>query len=264
MKCCRALLGGLLCAVLGTSAHAHAQEPAPAEPQPQPAARSIEARVFVGPGVGGRELRYPIVGGTASVDLGAFLSVDVGTQIAFRVSDLFWLSPLGVYQTSIGHSVDELHVASTPHPLAVRSHRFEASLAPELRFGDARELRLSLALGYTTRSLRPEVHHLLTPSYSLAGPFIRPALRVPILTKRLALQLAPELIGIVEVGDALNERGIESGGLGLGGEASLELRLGAHFSVVMTFRESHIVLSAQGGDASDVERFLSARIVGEL
>jgi hypothetical protein len=153
--------------------------------------------------------------------------------------------------------------------VGVRAHRLEGAFVPELRLGEAQELRLSLALGYTTRNLRPEVHHLLTPSYSLSGPVVRPTLRIPLISKRLALRIAPELIIVVDVGQALRQMDIDSSGLGDGREAQLELTLSEYFEVMLAFRESHIVLGSQaegadGESVTDAERFITARIVGTL
>jgi hypothetical protein len=131
-----------------------------------------------------------------------------------------------------------------------------------LRLGGPRSVSIAPALGFGVRNLRPEVHHLSTPAYSLAGPLFQLGLWFP-LGERLALRLAPEAQWLL-VGEGLRERGVEGSGVGLGGEAALSVALSDGLELELSFREAHALLSGGGTSASDGERFATLRAVGTL
>jgi hypothetical protein len=218
------------------------------------------ARAYAGIGLGTRNLDWPSSGETRAVQTGAFVAVEVGAAFAFALSEALALGPQLAYQTSLAHEIEETHIAGEAQRMDLRAHRFEALLALTIGFGESRRFRIAPALGYGVRALHPEVHHLLTPSYSLTGPVARVTVRIP-FGDSLALRLAPE-VQIVAVGDALEELGVEGSGIAFGGDAALELALFAHFATELAFRQAHAVMhSSLGGDSTDIERFATLRVV---
>jgi hypothetical protein len=66
------------------------------------------------------------------------------------------------------------------------------------------------------------------------------------------------------VGEGLRERSVEDSALSLGGELAVRYDLLAPLALELTYREAHALLSAAGGDATDVERFMTLAAVGKL
>jgi hypothetical protein len=216
-------------------------------------------RLYAGAGIGTRALTWPTTGETLAVETGAFFAVEVGASFAFAFSPGFSLGPELAYQTSLDHEVEETHIAGAKDTIGIRAHHFDGVLAATFRFGESRGFRVSPAVGYGARNLRPDVHHLLTPSYSLGGPLVRLTVRIP-FGDTLALRLAPEL-HFVSVGEALEDLGVESSGLSFGGDAAIELVLTEHLATELTFREAHAMMpSTLGSDSTDVERFATLRL----
>lgn len=225
-----------------------------------PGETALEIHAYAGAGLGARSLEWPSAGETWSVSTGAFLAVELGAGFAIAPSRSFAIGPELAYQTSLDHEVDETHVAGAMDTLRIRAHRFAGLLALTFKLGSSGGFRIVPAIGYGMRNLRPEVHHLLTPSYSLGGPLVRLGFRIP-FGDSVALRLAPE-VQLISVGDALEERGVSSSGLAFGGEAELEIALTAKLGLELSFREAHAIMSSsQGDDASDVERFSTVRVV---
>ena len=214
-------------------------------------------RVFAGAGMGMRQIAWPAAGQTLSVETGPFLAVELGASFGVRLSPSVELGPELVYQTSLDHEINEAHIDGATEKLGIRAHRFEALLA--LSFGSGDDgWRIAPELGYAMRNLRPEVHHLQTPGYTLAGPMLRVRVRIP-FGDSVALVLAPEVQYVI-VGDAFEDLGAESTGLAFGGQASFEIALSHEYAIELMFREAHaLIASALGDDASDIERFATAR-----
>jgi hypothetical protein len=221
---------------------------------------ALRARGYAGIGLGTRDLEWPSSGEMRAVETGAFVAVEVGAAFALALGEAVSLGPELAYQTSLDHELAETHIAGETQLMGIRAHRFEALLALAFALGQSRNFRITPALGYGVRALHPEVHHLLTPSYSLTGPVARLTLRIP-FGDSLALRLAPEL-QLVSVGDALEELGVENTGIAFGGDAALEIALSAHLATELTFRQAHAVMSSSlGADSTDVERFATLRVV---
>jgi hypothetical protein len=227
------------------------------------APRTIEARVHAGVGVGMRDVEWTRGGQAERVELGAFPAVDLGLSLSFRLSEGLSLVPALAYQSSLFfQEVEEPRMAAPSEKTAVRAHRFAATVGLELRLGGARSLSITPALGLGVRNLRPEVHHLSTPAYSLAGPLAVIGIFVP-LGDSVALRIAPEA-QYVFVGEGLREREVESTGLSLGGEASIAIELLEPLALELAYREAHALLTSLDGTAGDVERFITLRAVGKL
>lgn len=249
----------VLTALGGAFAQTPVEPPAATVPDTAP---ELGVATFAGGGVGTRDLEWPQEGERRTVETGAFAAVEVGARFTVAWTDTFSLGAELAYQTSVGLTLTEHHVAGTAEDIDVRAHRFEGLLSPVLRFGERNDWYLAPALGIGFRNLRPTPQRL-TPGYSLLGPLARVTLRVP-LSSRLALRLSPEAQWWWLDGQ-LGEINEYSTGIGFGGEAALEVRLFHRIAVEATFRQAHALLhSPSGADATDVERFATARIVGEL
>ena len=242
---------------------ATAATPGPEAPESDEAA--LLAQPFAGVGVGSRAVEWATPGDPATVETGMFAAVEIGLRVALAPSQSFSIGPQFTYQTTLNHEVTEKHVDGEPTTLGIRSHRFEGVLAATIRFGSSHDWYIAPALGYGVRSLRAEIHHLLTPSYSLGGPLGRVTLRVP-FGDDVGLRIGPE-VQWLSVGAALQELNVESSGIGLGLDAAIEIAIAKRLSLEFTFREAHAILSSserQGASASDAERFITARLVGEI
>lgn len=243
-----------------------AGEALPAEADDEPEGyRSIEAFIRAGIGIGTRDVEWTQDGETQRVEMGAFPAVDLGLSFAFRLSDTVALVPALAYQSSLAfHEVEEARMGAPSDKVGVRAHRFAGVLGLEIRFGsDPTDASITPAVGVGIRNLRPEVHHLSTPAYSLAGPLLQIGIHVP-LSEAVAIRVVPEA-QLLFVGEGLRERGVEDSGLELGAEAVLAVQVLDPIALELAFREAHALLSSvEGGDAGDVERFVTIRGVGKL
>jgi hypothetical protein len=219
------------------------------------------ARVWGGFGIGMRMLNWPENGEELEADTGVFPAYELGTTVDIAPSDSLAIGVQLAYQSSVGSEISETHMDAPPETIGVRAHHFEGLLA--LTIGHADGFYVAPALGYGTRNLRPEVHHLLTPSYSLAGPLAHLGIRIP-FGDSVALRLVPEAQLVLVVGEQLAERGVKSSGISIGGDIALEISLSEAFALELGFREAHALLSStqDGGSTSDVERFITMRLVG--
>jgi hypothetical protein len=216
-------------------------------------------------GAGSSDIDLPVDGIVQRIRPGLFAAGGLAFELEHRASDSVRLGLLVHYQSSIAHGIVERHTDGSEHALDVRSHRLELAFAPTIRFDDSGTWALAAAAGYGFRNFRPDVHHLVTPAYSLSGPHARAQLRLTLLNGALRLSAGPEVQWIVVVGPDLVARGIASQGLGVGGAAALELELGAHWSVGASYRELRSWLdSSQAQRFEDVARFITARLSGTL
>jgi hypothetical protein len=218
--------------------------------------RSLLASAVVGIGLGSRELQWPRDGEIQDVDTGMFAAFELAARFAVPLSESVELGTALSYQSSISQTIEETHLAAATESVGIRSHHFGALRVLGVQAGEA--LAISPSLGYGTRSLRPAVHNLLTPSYSLAGPIARVELSLT-FGDTVTLALAPELQWIL-VGDELEEEGIDESGVSVGGEALFEVALSRALAIGLTFRQAHALLSASSGSATDMERFITTRL----
>jgi hypothetical protein len=218
----------------------------------------LRLRAFAGAGLGTRRLEWPTPSERRAVETGGYVAVEIGTAFALELDPELAFGSELVYQTSLDNQLEETHIAGATDTIQVRTHRFAAVL--ELIIGAHDGVRVAPGLGYGVRALHPEVHHLLTPSYSLTGPLARIALRIA-FGESVALRVVPEAQWLM-VGDALEALGVASSGISLGGDAALELVLGGGLTLELSYREAHAIMSSSlGKSASDVERFATLRAV---
>jgi len=259
--------GGMAPAPSGDAGFAPEGEPGAAESEDEDDEDALEEgepetglrlRAFVGAGLGTRTLEWPTPSERRAVETGGFLAVEIGTAFALELDRGLAFGSELVYQTSLDNQLDETHVAGATDTIQVRTHRFAAVL--ELIIGAVDAVSVAPGLGYGVRALHPEVHHLLTPSYSLTGPLARIALRIA-FGESVALRLVPEAQWLM-VGDALEALGVAGSGISIGGDAALELVLSRGLALELSYREAHAIMSSSLGDsASDVERFTTLRAV---
>ena len=118
-------------------------------------------------------------------------------------------------------------------------------------------------LGFVFRAFVPEVDYLLVSEYSLGGPEVRAELWLH-LGEYVTLRLGPELQWIVVVDDALRREDVTGSGLALGGQGTLEGKIGPVFRVALAYRESHTTVPGTRSNFRDTERFFTVRVAGEM
>lgn len=233
----------------------------------QAAAEEVKApawtlRLSAGAGIGTRDFDLPRDGVIYTHGTGIFPALDLGFALDHRASSAFGLGLHARYQRSIGLTVIEQHAGGTTREQALRSQSIELAVAPELRFDSEGRWALATSFGYGISDLRPEVH-LETPGYFLAGPFLRVELQVA--SGSVRLRLGPEVQWVAQVGRELVDEGVASSGIGAGAGASVELQLGPHWFVDVSYRELRIWLdSAQESSFQDIARFATAGLSGAL
>jgi hypothetical protein len=214
-------------------------------------------RVYGGAGIGTRSFDWPSAGERLAVETGPFAALELGIRFFIGMSDTVALGPAFAYQTSIAHEVEETHIAGQPDTLRIRAHRLDATFAVQV--GSRSGFQVTPAIGVAMHSLRPEVHHLLTPNYSLVGPVFRIAFRIPI--GPIALRIAPEVQWLV-TDDPLEEIGVKGGGPAAGAELALVFPLIRAFALELTARDVRAWLpSREGAKATDTGLFATTRLV---
>jgi hypothetical protein len=214
-------------------------------------------------GAGMRALDVPRDGVIYQIRTGVYPALGMTFQLEHHSSERFSLGLVARYQSSIGLVLREQLTGGTEHARKTRSHHAEVAIAPTWVWG-ASGWALTGALGYSISELDPE-NHLLTPSYHLGGPFARVGVRIPLGSRSLALQLAPDAQLTVQVGDELRALGAASSGVSLGASAAFELILTPRWMVALTYRELHNWLAmSQGPGFDDTLRFATAQLRGQL
>jgi hypothetical protein len=238
------------------------------EPEAEPDADANAARVqaFLGGGIGTRSFLRPTLLGAQRLNDALFPAVDVGLTLLLWPADSFSFGLRAAYQSSLGLDIVEDPVFALPNEFSARAERVEFSLAPIFRLGDAQDsIALGFPIGFGMRTFWPEVTEFRTPGYSLAGPQLRVELIVP-FSDTLRLRIGPELLWAVALDQTLQDQGVESQAIAVGGEAALSLQLGAVIGFELSYRESHAFASTTRTSATfeDVERFATLRLLGSL
>jgi len=214
-------------------------------------------RVYGGAGFGMRSFDWPSSGERRAVETGVFPALELGIEFLVALGDSVALGPSFAYQTSIAHEIDERHIAGETDRLRIRAHRLDVTFVVQV--GSASSFQVSPAIGVAMHNLRPEVHHLLTPSYSLVGPVVRLTFRIRI--GPIALRIAPEGAWLL-TDDPLEEIGVKGGGPSVGGEVALELPLAPKLGLELTARDVRAWLpSRDGAKATDTGFFATTRLV---
>lgn len=261
-------LTGALCAMLCTRASAQDEptgDETPAEQTPSAAPRAPWLLgLYAGLGIGSREHDLPQDGVVYQVRSGFFPALELGFELSHDLSEDLTLGLIARYQSSLGLDLVEKLTDGSEHSRATRSHQVELGFAPTLRLDAQGRWALAAAVGFHVSELDPEAH-LVTPSYFMAGPFLRVELQLPLASDRVRLRIGPEAQWIAQVGQELLDRGVSAGGLGAGGTATLELVVARHWTVAASYRELRTWLdSSQGRSFEDVSRFVTARLSGTM
>jgi hypothetical protein len=214
-------------------------------------------RLYGGVGLGTRNFDWPGAGRDLAVATGMFAAIDVGIRFLVGLGASLAVGPSFAYQTSIAHEIEEKHIAGQPDTLRIRAHRFDGTFLVQIGRKDG--FQVTPGVGVAMHNLRPEVHHLLTPAYSLVGPLLRIGVRIPL--GPIALRIAPEAQWLF-TDDPLAEIGVKGSGPAVGGEVALEVPIGGAFALEAAARDVHAWLPArEGSKATDSGLFATTRLV---
>jgi hypothetical protein len=231
-----------------------------------PPSSPVRVQVLAGGGIGTRAMRRPTLYGAQRLDASLFAALDIGVRVSVWPERAFALGVGLRYQTSIGWTVRDDPAFALATSVDVRAERVELAAGPTLRFGESpRSVALAIPIGFSVRTLWPDVHDLPVVGYSLLGPFARAELCLS-LGDALALRVGPEVQWIVAVDQVVREQGAGPQGYALGGELVVQAPLGRKLALELTYRESHAFVPGQRGrvQLTDVERFATARLSGAL
>jgi hypothetical protein len=217
-----------------------------------------------GLGAGSLSFNRPTSSGEQELPQTAFAAVDLLLRLRAWPDEGVAFEVQLAYQTSLGLVLRRDPQFALPEDVHVRAQRVELTAAPAVRLGDSPgDARLAFPIGFAFRAFVPEVDYLLISEYSLGGPELRVELWLA-LGDYIDLRVGPELQWIMLVDDALRREGVDAMGLAFGGQATLEGKIGPTFRMVLAYRELRSGVPGIRQDFSDVERFLTARIAGEL
>lgn len=239
---------------------APAPAPAPAS-DAAPVGPRVVIRPYVGGGIATRSFQRPGVPlGVQTLTASAVPAAEVGLDVIAWPKESFSLAFALHYRTALGLKVQESPPFALQNETKARSEEIELSVAPGWALGDS--VRLSVPLGAIIRTFWPSVHTLMTPGYSLIGPFARVELNARI-SGPVVLRLGPEVQWIMLIDRALRDTGVNSQGLAIGAEAALLVELGETWMIGFAYRESHALASTNRGVTfEDVERYWTLRVSG--
>lgn len=227
---------------------------------------TVRATPFAGSGIGTRSMRRPVSGGSQSLDTSVFPAAEVGLRAQFWPNASFSLAFLLSYQTSLGLTVEERPLFALSNEIGARADHSEFSVAPVFKLGESSQApRLAIPVGASLRNFWPEVTEYMTPRYSLFGPMARVELWFS-LGERAQLRVGPEVHWLAYISSELKDDGVASHGFALGGEVRFAYQLSDHFALELNLRQSNAFASSVEGESSfsDVERFVTARVVGVM
>jgi hypothetical protein len=258
-------LGSVGQRVLDTEISSRLGVPPPAASEVEPGALEGTAddaltphvRLYGGAGLGARSFEWPGAGQRLAVDTGLFAALEAGIRFLLGIGDSLAIGPAFQYQTSIAHEIEEPHLAGQSDTLRIRSHRFDGTFV--LQIGSRDGFQITPGVGVAMHNLRPEVHHLRTPNFSLVGPVLRVEFRIPL--GPLALRVAPEAQWLF-TDEPLAEIGVEGNGPALGAELALEFAIARALALEVAARDVHAWLPArEGSKATDTGFFATTRLV---
>lgn len=226
--------------------------------------RAVRLRSAAGVGFGTLSYERPTGAGVETLAETPFGAADVLIGVHAWPDAALSLDTLLAYQTSIGMSLELGPLYGLPVRAAARFQRGELSFAPVLKLGEGtRALSLALPIGFVAQFFEPTVHHLSLERYSLGGPNARLELRAW-LGERVSVRLGPEAQWIVHINGGLADEGACCQGFAIGGQGGIEAAVGPHFRASLAYRETRAFAPAGAWRFKSVERFLTARIAGEL
>lgn len=227
------------------------------------ASLAVHVGIEAGAGFGTRELSIPTSAGIVGLDAAVFpaagvqLSIDVEPTARGQLTlggDVEYLSSLGLVTT-------DRRIDGTMRDTSSRSQRIAAAVRLAYRVDAALDtVSLGVSLAFSALSFTSEAPVSL-PDFTLLGPLLSPFVVLPVPGGLFSFTLAPEVQWIVDVGGGLSQIGVSSSGAAVGGAARVRLRILDEFFADLTYRESHAFLSSSAGGGTDVERFVTVRLV---
>ncbi len=233
--------------------------PEPETREPEEPGSAIRFSVAAGFGVGTRQFEVPSTSG--SIRLASTLFPAVAAQLGVGVEPTAqgrWLFGGAIrYHSSAGLETTDERVDGTNRQTSSRAQRFHLVARARYRLGAALSASsLVFELGWMFRFFSSEAPVTL-PDYVLQGPTTFAGFRLPLLGQKLVLSVGPEVFWVLLVGDELRGLNVSSFAVGLGGAASVTYSFTDAIAVRARYIENHALLSAPGGRARDVERFVT-------
>ncbi|MDD9934824.1 MAG: hypothetical protein OXT09_14540 [Myxococcales bacterium] len=226
--------------------------------------RSVRVHSSVGLGFGTLSYERPSGGAVEILPETGFGAADISLGVHAWPQEGLSFDVLLAYQTSVGLTLELEPLFALPERAEARFQRGELSVAPVLRLGDsASDPAIALPVGFVVQFFEPIVHQHSLQRYTLGGPNARAELRLP-LGDRVDLRVGPEAQWIVIINPGLADEGACCQGFAAGGQAAIEASVGPYFSAALAYRQSHAFAPAGAWRFKSVERFLTARIAGEL
>jgi hypothetical protein len=227
------------------------------------ASLAVHVAIEAGAGIGTRELSLPTRSGVVGLDTAVFpaaavrLSIDIEPIARGQLT----IGADAEYLSSFGLVTTDRRVDGSTRETSSRSQRIAAGLRLSYRVESALDtVSLGVALSWSALSFSSEAPVSL-PNYTLQGPVLAFGVILPVAGGMLSFSLFPELQWIVDVGGALNTIGVAASGAAFGGSARIRLRILDELFADLTYRESHAFLSTESGSGTDVERFVTLRLV---
>jgi hypothetical protein len=246
----------------GENGEAQATEgEAKAESSTSDPADDFVARLSLAGGVGERVNDVPTHDGIRGLDTGFAPGLEIGLGTEGVLGGHFVLSAALTYRTVLGAKVSTVADDGSTINASISSHSIQVGVAPGYRFEGPGSADLRLFLGFAYRTLSPSDASL--PGSTILGPVVRPELRVPIASGVLSLRIAPELILALgpQAKIAHYVTGLSSFGIGVGGEANLDVRISKAFYIGVEFRESRVNVSTSWGPSFfELERLIALKL----
>lgn len=218
-------------------------------------------RLSAAGGVGERVNDVPTHDGIRGLDTGFAPGLEIGLATEGVLGGHFVLSGSITYRTVLGAKVSSVLDDGTSVNASISSQSIMAGIAPGYRFEGPGSADLRLFLGFAYRTLSPSDGAL--PGSTILGPVLRPELRLPIAGGVLTLRIAPELLFALAPQAKLAHyvTGLSSFGIGVGGEANLDVRISKQFYIGVEFRESRVNVSTSWGpNFFELERFIALKL----
>jgi hypothetical protein len=235
----------------------------------EPEERELLVQASAGLGMGSYGFSRPSELGEQRLPDAVFPAAAVALAVEGWPDAPFSLTGLLRYQTSLGLRVQEHPPFALPNELSARSGFGELSLAPTFRLESGKTnreaIRLAVPVGLSLRSFWPDVRELLTPGYSLVGPFVRAQVILPIHAS-FRLRAGPELQAILVLDEHMKKAGLQGQGLALGAEIAAALGPVGPFSLELGYRLSvgRVANRGDGPDFRDTQQLVILTLQGEL
>ena len=224
--------------------------------------RPTGLRLSAGFGLGTRAFVIPTTQGVQQLADTVFPATEFLAALRLGRQRRLGLDVSLAYQTSVQWRLEYQPLFALPEKIAARSQRVELGVAPRLRFASTQTaLSLAAVIGFGLRSFWPRPKQFPIQDYLLGGPQLRVEFEFP-LVERVRLRAGPELQWLVVThGVALAP---DVGGLAFGGEILLEASINAGLCFAFAYRESRSWIPTGTFVFEDTERFITARLSGEL